>query len=421
MGIEDKIQVTVWCLTYNHQEFIRDALEGFVNQITNFKYKVAVYDDASTDGTTDIILEYKEKYPNLFDVTIADNNRYSEGCLGKYLYEWRKQKIEGKYTAICEGDDCWIDRYKLQRQFNFMESHKMYSLIMHNAVWMDYEKNNIISQMIFTSDLIGQDKTPEDIIIQKKAHPPTASFFLKNEIWKLPDFFYKDVVWDYQVQLAALSIGKIYCDSRYMSIYRCCTPGSHGQRIRDNKKFSANTWINLITFLFNYNEYTNYKFSKYVEGAITKFAISFLEAIGQKENLQTYIYREWNRGNLIEVPNDVMINKLQELCDLIYDTEFIPKRIREYIERNESISIMGAGKYSRILGRKLIDNNIYFDAYVVSDLINNPENIDGKCVKLVSEKNCDGILIGILPIEVNSIIDSLKKNSINNYLFAYSI
>lgn len=421
MIVNDQVQVTIWCLTYNHREYICDALDGFINQITNFKYKIAIYDDASTDGTSNIIKEYKERYPELFDITISNHNRYSEGELDKFLIEWRRKKFEGKYTAICEGDDCWIDRYKLQRQYDFMEANPNYSLCMHNAIWVDYEKKGIRSDIIFTDGITGMDKEPEEIIVQKNVHPPTASFFLKSEIWNLPEFFFRGLVLDYPLQLGALSIGEIYCDSRYMSVYRCCTAGSHGQRVKENKSFSACIWINLINFLLRYNEYTNYKFSDYVQEAITKYAFCFIETIEKEENIEEFLYKEWNSGNISEIPNKDIINKLQEFCSMLYVKEYIPTRILDYIEKNKKISIMGAGKYSRLLGRKLIDNSIFFEGYVVSDLRNNPNEIDEKKVCLMDENNESSILVGILPIDKKNIMNSLKKNKINNYFFVYNI
>ena len=98
-----------------------------------------------------------------------------------------------------------------------------------------------------------------------------------------------------------------------------------------------------------------------------------------------------------------------------------PKRILDYIEKNNKISIMGAGKYSRLLGRKLIDNSIFFEGYVVSDLRNNPNEIVEIMVCLLDENNESGILVGILPIDKKNIMNSLKKNKINNYFFVYSV
>ena len=420
MNADNQIEVTVWCLTYNHRLYIRDALEGFVNQITNFKYKVVIYDDASTDGTSDIVAEYKKKYPDLFDITIADNNRYSQGKLGSYLIEWRREKIEGNYTAICEGDDCWVDRFKLQRQYDYMKSHTECALCMHNAIWMDYEQSVIRSDITFTGNINGRLKSAKEIIIQKNAHPPTASFLLKNEIWDMPDFFFNGFVTDYPIQLAALCIGTIYCDSRYMSIYRCGTPKSHGSRIKANKNFSECVCLNLINFLYRYNKYTKFQYKDYVEGAITRFTFSLIECMKEPDEIEKIVEENFKRGLISEKLEINIIDKLQELSDFVYVDNFIPERVLNYIEENNQIWIMGAGKYSRMLGKKFLDNDIPFEGYVVSDLDNNPDNIDGKKVSMISEDIIGGIIVGILPVERENIINSLENKKLLNYIFAYS-
>ena len=125
----DEIMVSICCLTYNHEPYIRDCLEGFVNQKTNFKFEVIIHDDASTDKTADIIREYESKYPDIIKPIYQTENQYSQGIKfgKKYIYP----KMRGKYVAFCEGDDYWCDNNKLQKQFDFFdfypEAHPIFS------------------------------------------------------------------------------------------------------------------------------------------------------------------------------------------------------------------------------------------------------------------------------------------------------
>lgn len=119
--------MSVVCTTYNHELYIRECLNGFVIQRTNFPIEIIVHDDASTDSTVDIVKEYEDKYPHLFNNIYRTENWYSQGkdILG-YL---STQKARGKYIAICEGDDYWTDPLKLQKQVDFLEANAGYALV----------------------------------------------------------------------------------------------------------------------------------------------------------------------------------------------------------------------------------------------------------------------------------------------------
>ena len=124
--------VSVCCLAYNHEPYIRDCLEGFVKQKTDFKYEVLIHDDASTDKTAEIIREYEDKYPELIKPIYQTENQWSKGVplTNTFLYA----RANGKYYAICEGDDYWCDENKLQKQFDFMQAHPEYSACVHNSI-----------------------------------------------------------------------------------------------------------------------------------------------------------------------------------------------------------------------------------------------------------------------------------------------
>lgn len=118
---EQPIMVTIRCLVYNHEPYLRQCLDGFVMQKTNFPFEAIVHDDASTDRSAEIIREYAEKYPNIIKPIFETENLYSrhDGTLRRTVDTY----IKGKYVALCEGDDYWIDSYKLQKQVDYLESH----------------------------------------------------------------------------------------------------------------------------------------------------------------------------------------------------------------------------------------------------------------------------------------------------------
>ena len=106
--------VSVICTIYNHRPFIEQAIESFLMQQTNFPFEIILHDDASTDGTSDIIRTYAAKHPDLIVPVIQTENQYSKGVmpLGQSAISYAR----GKYVAWCEGDDYWIDPLKLQKQ-----------------------------------------------------------------------------------------------------------------------------------------------------------------------------------------------------------------------------------------------------------------------------------------------------------------
>lgn len=121
------LMVTIRCITYNHEPYIRQCLEGFVMQKTNFRFEAIVHDDASTDGTAAIIREYAAKYPDIIKPIYETENQYSkhDGSLRRIM----DAHMRGKYIALCEGDDYWIDPLKLQKQVDFLEANPEYGLV----------------------------------------------------------------------------------------------------------------------------------------------------------------------------------------------------------------------------------------------------------------------------------------------------
>ena len=135
--------VVINCLTFNHKPYIRECLEGFVMQKTNFKFVAIVHDDASTDGTATIIKEYAEKYPDIIKPIFETENQYSkkDGSLTSIINE-AVYATGAKYVAMCEGDDYWIDPYKLQKQVDFMEENKQYVLCCHRYLILENDSSS---------------------------------------------------------------------------------------------------------------------------------------------------------------------------------------------------------------------------------------------------------------------------------------
>ena len=130
-GDPDKPLVSIVCLTYNHASFIEDALNGFLMQKTNFPFEIIVHDDASTDGTIEILRNYYARFPSLFKLFIQKENQYQKG-IGPLGFAF--SHAIGKYIAFCEGDDYWIDVEKIFKQVSFLEENSGISVVYTNAI-----------------------------------------------------------------------------------------------------------------------------------------------------------------------------------------------------------------------------------------------------------------------------------------------
>lgn len=124
--------VSIRCLVYNHEPYLRQCLDGFVMQQTTFPFEVIVHDDASTDGSAAIIREYAEKYPDIIKPIYETENQYrkQDGSLTRAIDE--AMHPSSIYVASCEGDDYWTDPNKLQMQVDIMEADESIGLV-HTA------------------------------------------------------------------------------------------------------------------------------------------------------------------------------------------------------------------------------------------------------------------------------------------------
>lgn len=211
---ERPLMVTIRCITYNHEPYIRQCLEGFIMQKTNFRFEAIVHDDASTDETAKIIREYAEKYPDIIKPIFETENQYSklDGSIQRIMSE----HIHGKYVAMCEGDDYWIDPLKLQKQVDFLESNPEYSMCAHNAFVFYQQKNDVC---LFNKTSYSGELPVHDAIHAWKI--PTASILVLSEVAKeYPSWLAVIYSGDYSLILRTLLKGKIYLISDIMSVYR---------------------------------------------------------------------------------------------------------------------------------------------------------------------------------------------------------
>ncbi len=213
--------VSIRCTVFNHEHYLRQCLDGFIMQKTNFRFEVIVHDDASTDGSAKIIEEYTQKYPDIIKPIYQKVNQFSlkKGGVRKAIDAAISPK--SKYIAQCEGDDYWTNPHKLQTQIDFLESHPDYALCFHNAI-NHWEDNSKPDSTIMTDGMTSREYSIEEIF--QNWFYATASFVYRKEVLSSPakkEFEkYNDIVGDVPLILSASTVGKIYGMIDIMSVYR---------------------------------------------------------------------------------------------------------------------------------------------------------------------------------------------------------
>ena len=197
--------VSISCITYNHINYIEQCLDGFLEQETDYPFEILIHDDCSTDGTTEIIQKYSTKYPDIIKPMYETENQYQQGKPAGSLI-WNFPRAQGKYIALCEGDDYWIDENKLQIQVDFLERNPEYTMCFHNA-----EVLNEIPDTEVSSIYGAEDRDYESTELYKKWIVPTASIVLRRKCLEYP-IIEREKFWagDVIVIQSAVHQGKVY-------------------------------------------------------------------------------------------------------------------------------------------------------------------------------------------------------------------
>ncbi len=219
--------VSICCITYNHEHYIKEAFDGFIMQKTNFPVEIVISDDCSKDNTREIIAEYKAKYPDLIRDVSPDKNL---GSSVNFIYV--QQCSQGKYIAMCEGDDYWTDPFKLQKQVDFLETHPYFSMCFHGATIKNETNTQVITtcdkietKEYFTNDIFPGWVIPTASVVFQRAMIDTYPS-LKHEEWMK----YGDIV----LFLKCTHTGQVWGMSEKMSVYRMTENGAVVRQKNEN-------------------------------------------------------------------------------------------------------------------------------------------------------------------------------------------
>lgn len=286
---------SIICTTYNHEPFIKDALQSFVSQNCPFHFEVIVGDDCSQDATAEIVHEYVNDYPGIFKGVFHKSNQYSQG---KSVSEPLIKIAKGKYIAICEGDDYWIDNRKLAKQIGYMEAHPDCAFCFSNAHTLDIQ-NGLIGEkdmLPSTEDDARILNSVDNLTVREMlqlSFIPTASFVFRKENWlNRPIFPAGTFMGDRYLQLVMTSFGYAHYFEEPMCVYRVNNPNSmmgNWARCADKAISSYSGFINLYK---EFDKYTQHEYSTIISKLITEREYGLYSLTGDYEHLREPRFKE---------------------------------------------------------------------------------------------------------------------------------
>lgn len=210
--------VDVAIITYNHEAFIRQALDGVLAQQTSFPVRMVIGEDCSTDGTRAILQEYQQRYPDRIQLLLPAHNIGVMANLVNVI-----NACQAPYVALLEGDDCWTDVHKLQQQVDFLEGHQDFSLCFHDAelFWDGHEQPAYPLSQLKKQLQNGEAEFTHADIVRDGWFIPTASIVFRRSAAKnLPDWLLNVFSGDYSLHLLISAAGKVKYLPAVMSGYR---------------------------------------------------------------------------------------------------------------------------------------------------------------------------------------------------------
>lgn len=227
----DKIYTSVICITFNQELYIRDAIDSFLAQETEYKFEIIIHDDVSTDSTRDILKDYQKQYPSIIKLILQDTNQFSININMPFKHAF--EMAEGEYIAPCEGDDCWCDCKKLDLQINALTELPNVGLCFHPAYVSEAET---IKNIKYNYSSESMRFTLNDMIYMGGGGCATSSLMMRRStIQSLPSWFFTAHVGDVYLQIiSSINGGALYLPSP-MCVYRKLSDGSWtSQNISDD-------------------------------------------------------------------------------------------------------------------------------------------------------------------------------------------
>lgn len=281
--------VSISCITYNHASYIEEALKGFLTQETDFSFEILIHDDASTDQTANIVREYEKKYPRIIKAIYQTENKYSQGV--KIGSTFNYPRAQGDYIALCEGDDYWISKEKLQLQIDQMRANPQYGMSFHPALRVDQQTGNQFNIGCYAKGRAVV--SVEDIIEKKYGQIPTASTIFSSKLMPTVLKYFEEnkvTVGDIYLHFFTADFGNgALFTPEAMSVYRVNIEGSWNDQMDKSPHLKVEHIINRIKAYSKLDSDTDGRYKKsFIHSSFKMYKSFLISDCDLEDKVKTY-------------------------------------------------------------------------------------------------------------------------------------
>ncbi|AOY75660.1 glycosyltransferase [Clostridium formicaceticum] len=367
------VKVSVLMLTYNHENYIKEAIESVLRQDTSFTYELVIGEDCSTDNTRKIITAYKKEYPDIIKLNLHNRN-----VGGRKNFISTLPMCQGQYVALLEGDDYWTDEKKLQKQIEFLDNNLDCSFCAHSYKIYNEGTKNFVGDRVFSNAKFNlKDFLKGDANNNREPNQwymrTLSIMFRKEALDKPPTIWYQVPYGDYIFHILFLEKGLGYCSEEIMGVYR-----------------------------INPNSATNKDPSKHDELILQcrKLALGYVP-----EKYRHYIQQSID-GLILRKKYSSLMNRLKYAMSR--------EKVIDYFNRKSfnRIAIYGAGTSGNLLANKLENSTIAISFFIDKNILSSDNRTVIKPEEIDEGFSVDAIII--TPVfDFDNIKASLLKNKVN--------
>ena len=322
-----ELKVSVLMLTYNQERYIDEAIRSVMLQQTNFPFELIIGNDASTDATGEVCRAWKEKYPDQIVLLDRETNL---GLQQNFIQSYNQ--CSGTYVAICEGDDFWTNKHKLQKQVDFLDAHADYSTCFHRVINY-YEGSG-------TKSLSNGGQKAETTIVdlaRSNYISNVSVLFRRNLFGPLPEWFATVSTYDYAIHLLNAQYGKIHYMKQPMAVYRQHSKAIWSKAGLDKKLTIALTIPELLMAYFQ--ERNRPEVYETLLTAHTHICIALIryyqstgetDKVSQTEAVIQRYHPHWTMEEIAALARPVKPNAKQQLHQALF---YVLKQCRRVVSR----------------------------------------------------------------------------------------